>query len=148
MKNKSILTIILSFTVSFAFGQIDAVSDSLDGVITTSIDASQFKFQHSQEIEEGFYEVIKIDELSDFYLVFIQKDSLKRTIHSEKKPFRKGEQLKEGNRYFFKLSCKDTLRNGLCVPTIPHVTYFNKYIGHEIGQLMVAENLVGLSLKE
>ena len=102
----------------------------------------------NRDIEKGIYKVLRIDELNNFYLVFIEKNGIISTIYSEKSIYIKGQKISIDRTYYFELTCKDTLYNGQCLPIIPDVTYFEKYKGYELGKLNIAINLFGLFLKE
>lgn len=102
--------------------------------------------QTNRDVEKGIYKVLRIDVFNNFYLIFIQKDSVKSTIYSEKCIDIKGQKISLDSTYYFELTCKDTLYNGQCLPIIPDVTYFEKYKGYELGKLNIAKNLCGLFL--
>jgi hypothetical protein len=98
--------------------------------------------------EKGSYKVSKIDILPESYLIFVEKNDTRYTIYSEKSIITKGIKVEVDSTYFFELMCNDTLPNGICIPSVPHVTYFGKYLGSEIGKLSTAKNLIGLIIPE
>ena len=92
----------------------------------------------------GFYKVIRIDSLSNFYLIFVEKDNVKSTIYSQRCMINKGQKLKVNEEYYFELRCKDTLQNGTCLTPIQDITYFGKYKGYELGNLFITNDLCGI----
>lgn len=142
---------VLILMCGFVYGQeqiIEDKSNNIDSVIVMSFKGNNNTNLRGNETEVGFYVVKKIDVFDDFYLIFIEGEDTKRTIYSEKNIKIKGIELKVDSVFYFELICKDTLDNGMCVATLPNVTYFGKYQGYELGSLKIEKNLNGLILRE
>ena len=99
-----------------------------------------------EDIQTGFYKVVKIDSFSSFYLIFIEKDMNINTIYSEKLPLMTGQKLEVDSMYYFELICKNYFENGICYHPVDNITYFGKYKGYELGKLYIAKNLNGLAI--
>lgn len=121
--------------------ELDTITDLV--IIQAKTDAKK-----KNDIENGYYKVLGVDAYNDFYLIFVVKDSVRSTIFSKKCLPIRGQQITIDSTYYFELLCKDTLDNGTCLTPIPHVTYFGKYSGYELGKLTIAKNLCGLCIKK
>ncbi|ANQ48228.2 hypothetical protein MY04_0846 [Flammeovirga sp. MY04] len=142
-----LISIIFFTVITNTFSQTDPETSSSELDENVIVIQSPHTIKTSvDDIEEGLYEVIKIDELTDFYLIFIRNDESRKTIYSEKILKFKGVKIEVGKSYIFKLFCKDAFDDGTCVPTVMNVTYFNKYTGADLGELKKAQGLVGLML--
>jgi hypothetical protein len=131
--------------VSKCYNGENSKTDSLSDIIVLHTELSG---QTNKDIERGYYKVLNIDNFNNFYLVFVEKDKIKSTIYSEKCIGIKGQKLEVDSIYYFELTCKDTIYDGTCLPTLPDVTYFEKYLGYELGELNKAKNLCGLYILE
>lgn len=120
-------------------------TDSLQDLITIHAEMPK---QTNKEKDRGYYKVLKIDILPEFYLIFLEKDDTRYTIYSKKSIIEKGKKVEVEGTYFFELSCKDTLSNGVCMPPIANVTYFGKYLGSDLGKLSISKNLIGLIISD
>jgi hypothetical protein len=145
-----LLIIILVLPVVM-FGQTNQHKECRDSKVSKTDTISDLVIIHSampkqniRKEERGLYKVIDIDTFNDFHLIFIEKDNLRSAIYSEKSIVVNGQKLEVDSVYFFELTCKDTLYNGMCITPIADVTYFDKYLGHELGKLNIAKNLIGL----
>jgi hypothetical protein len=118
--------------------------DTIDVVVLNIEKQAQIKNKEKSSL----CKVLKIDDIGDCYLIFIEKGNTKATIYSKKRIGVNGRKLEIDSTYYFELVCKDTLYNGSCLHTVPNVTYFGKYLGSELGELYVAKNLYGLILFE
>lgn len=150
---KNLLILALVFIHGIVLGQTNkgtertcSKASKTDTIPELLVIHSEMRGQTSKDVERGFYKVLKIDTLSSFYLIFVERDKARSTIYSEKSINVKGQEIKIDSTYYFELSCKDTLYNGVCLIPVANVTYFGKYLGDELGKLSKAKNLYGLTI--
>jgi len=106
--------------------------------------------QNQRTTHSRSYKVIKIDTVSDFYLIFLNDINKDRyTIYSKRTLFEKGIRLEVDSTYLLELSPKIlTLPNGVQIPPRNYldIEYFPGYSSQEIGMLCTANHLNGLFL--
>lgn len=102
---------------------------------------------------DSSYKVYRIDSVSNFYLVYASRDSIRHKIVSSKQSCEKGDRIEIGNNYTFRL--RSMLYDFDGVKVVPgglvgciYVDGATKIcIEDSITDLESAENLIGLCLE-
>ena len=106
-----------------------------------------------KESANGNYQVRKIHEADDYYLIFLKKDNKNCTIFSKKEIIIDGIEVKKDSTYYFELTplpTTITFADGTKITPMPdlNITYFGGFRASDIGTLCTAHNLVGLRIKK
>lgn len=150
---KKLLIIVLATIPLLVYGQGKNARCNYDTTSKSDAESSVIELyseisgKTNKDKECGYYTILKIDNLDDFYLIFIEKNKTKGTIYSEKCISPVGRKLEVDSTYYLELTCKDTLYNGVCWMPVTNVTYFGKYLGYDLRKLYIARGLCGLYLE-